>query len=165
MTMQIEGLEEALKKMDKSLYAAPLRAFFERAATALENAYRTKASEGVDTGRGRASITHVLDSGEPPEWAAVGTNVLYMAYQESGTGLLAQGEPRKGGRHWPPAAALDTWAIRHGFESGAQVARIIGLRGGLRPRWWLRDAFEESLGVVERFVGQFLDEIGGKWSG
>ena len=59
---------------------------------------------------------------------------------EFGTGRMAGRET-----HWPPGAALDTWAKRHGMESGWQVARAIGMRGGVRPHPYLVPAFEKNM--------------------
>lgn len=157
----IEGLEEALAKLSPDLIDKPLRDFWGKAALAVENTWRAKIS--VDTGRGRSSVTHIIADESPPPWVAIGTNYMPLAYLESGTGLFAQGEPRKGGRHWPPGDALDVWAKRHGFSSGAQVAAIIGKRGGLKPRWWLRDSVRESLATIQRFVSSLADDIAKRW--
>ena len=82
---------------------------------------------------------------------------------EFGTGLLSEDPKSRRQRHWPPAAALDLWAKRHGFASGAIVARIIGRRGGLKPRRFLRDAFEsnrqriaDELSRIPRDVAEML---------
>lgn len=160
LSVRIEGLEQVEEKLSSKLYAKSLREFMERASTAVENAYRENAAD--DQGRGRTSITHLIDGGDPPAWAATGTNVLYMAYLEHGTGLLAEDGPRK--RHWPPAEALDTWASTHGFQSGAQVARIIGMRGGLKPRKWLQKAYERSTGAIDGFVQRLIEDIAGRWT-
>ena len=72
-----------------------------------------------------------------PLWAKGGSNVKYAPYMEYGTGRLADAEGGGGGgRHWPPAQALEGWASRHGFGPGGGflVARAIGRRGGLKPR-------------------------------
>lgn len=113
----------------------------------------------VDTGNLRASMRYEVGSVDGvPLWAAVGTNVEYAPYMEYGTGLLCDGPNPSGRRHWPPAAALDVWARRHGFESGAQVAVAIGRRGGLRPRRFLRNSFDRS---QQRIVRILREAFGG----
>lgn len=109
----------------------------------------------VDTGNLRASIAYEVSGVDGvPLWGAVGSNVEYAPYMEYGTGTLSDGPNASGARHWPPAAALDVWARRHGFKSGAQVAFVIGRRGGLRPRRFLRNAFERS----QPRIAAILDE-------
>jgi len=160
--VEIEGLEEALAKFSPELYSEPLRDFWEKAALTVENEARTRAP--VDTGRLRSSLAHMVDTASPPVWAKVGSNVAYAPYMEYGTGLLSDGEGGSGRAHWPPAAALDVWARRHGFANGAQVARIIGRRGGLEPRRFLRGAFEASLGKISQLVTGLQQKIAERWS-
>lgn len=106
----------------------------------------------VDTGRLRSSIAYELAPQGQDLIARIGTNVQYAKSVEFGTGLLSEAPDSKGGRHWPPPDALNGWALRHGFsvESGGStvalgqiVAEIIGKRGGLRPKPYLRPAFNK----------------------
>ncbi len=162
MEYKIEGLEEAIRELrDPEVIGGPLRNFFARAAITVQNAARGGAP--VDTGRLRAGIGFEIDQSEIPEWATVGTNVFYAAAQEFGTGTQTDGTMGGGGPHWPPAAMLDTWAARHGFESGFQVARIIGRRGGLLPKRFLRDGMRNSLTAIEGFVKRLGEEIEARW--
>jgi len=158
--VEVRGLEEVLARLRPTLWRKPLKRFLTRSAIAIENAYRDRVTE--DTGRARASITHEVHD----DWARVGSNVEYLANLESGTGLLAEGQPAKGGRHWPPASALDRWARRHGFPEeggGYLVARAIGRRGGLKPRWWLRDAVRFTMGEIRNFAMRMAREIESEW--
>lgn len=161
--VKIENLDEVLRRISPEIYAEPLRTFWERAAIAVENLARTKAP--VDTGRLRASMAHELDSASPPIWAKVGSNVAYAPYMEYGTGTQSDGPGGRGGVHWPPPGALDVWAQRHGFPSGAVVAKIIGQRGGLEPRRYLRGALQEAMGQISGFIAQLAADIGAKWGG
>lgn len=120
-----------------------LQSGMQRAMRVTMNAARINAP--VDRGRLRASITSLAEWRGDILEGVVGTNVEYAPYMEYGTGRLTDGEGGKGGRHWPPGAALDVWARRHGFASGRIVAEIIGRRGGLKPRQFLRKAFNVSL--------------------
>lgn len=159
-TIEVVGLERVLGKLSARLYAGPLRDFLLRSVICIEK--RAKENAPVDTGRLRSSIGHRVDGATPPTWGSVGTNVHYAPYMEYGTGALSDG-PGGGGRHWPPGDALNTWALRHGFKSGGQVARIIGRRGGLRPRRYLRKALKESLSDIRRFVGRLGEDVGRRW--
>jgi len=161
ITVTIENLDQVLKALSPELYAKPLYNFWDRAGMQVENLARQKSP--VDVGRLRASMTHIIDSDSPPAWCMVGSNVEYAPYMEYGTGTQSDG-PGGHTRHWPPASALDVWAVRHGFPSGAYVAQIIGRRGGLEPRRFLRDAFAESLGNISSFLDRLATDIGANWS-
>lgn len=159
--VDIEGLDAALAKVSPELYAKPLRDFFKKCGIYVSD--RAKELAPVDTGRLRSSLTYVVDEGEPPQQVAIGSNVEYAPYMEFGTGLVTDGEGG-GARHWPPSDALDVWAARHGFSSGADVARIIGMRGGLEPRRYLRNAFEQSREAINGFLNDMKDDIANGWN-
>lgn len=162
LAYDIQGLDEMLARLSPELYSGPLRKFWERCAIAIENRAREKAP--VDTGRLRASIGHEIEDADPPTWCKVGSNVEYAPYQEFGTGLITEGEGGKGGRHWPPAAAMDVWASRHGFASGAAAAAAIGRNGGVQPHPYLRPAFADSQGDIQSALGMLSKEIATNWS-
>lgn len=83
--------------------AAILRAL-ERCGSQAEGYAKDLAS--VDTGRGRNSISHMVDAEEQASY--VGTNLDYMIYQELGTGEYVEGgrptpwvyQDEKGNWHW-----------------------------------------------------------------
>ena len=112
----------------------PVRRFLTRSAIMLEG--KVKEKTPVDTGRLRSSITHKVE----PFRALVGTNVSYAPHVEFGT------RP-----HWPPLAALQPWAGRHGFPPGRQgawlVARAIARRG-TRARRMFQKGVESSRGAI-----------------
>jgi HK97 gp10 family phage protein len=108
----------------------------------------------VDTGRLRASIAPDVRRDGKDVVGVVGSNVKDAPYMELGTGI-----PAGRGRHWPPGAALETWAQRHGFESGFIVARAIGLRGGLEPRRFLQRAFEQNKDKIVKLIGHAVAKI------
>lgn len=97
--------------------------------------------------------------------------VVSNSYMESGTGLMNDGgiPGGSGKRHWPPGHALDAWATRHGFESGAQVARIIGRRGGIPPsgarlrRPFLRTALKNQEERIRAVYDAAQREIQQNW--
>ena len=161
VTVKIEGLERLIRKLDPDLIAGPMRNFLKKSAITVQGLARKKAS--VDMGRLRSSIDYEVDGRQAPLWAKVGSRVHYAIPQEFGTG--SQGEPGVAhkAKHWPPPAALDVWARRHGFERGGQVARIIGRRGGLRAKRFLRGGLEESLGTIKSLLNRMGVEIRNKW--
>lgn len=157
----LEGLQEFLQKSNPQLLAQPLRQFLQRSVITVQGKARENAP--VDTGRLRSSIATEIDSSTPPHWGQIGTNVSYAKPMEYGTGRLSDAPDSQGGVHWPPGDALQTWASRHGFKSGYQVARIIGKRGGLKPRKYLRKALSDSLSAIQGFVNQLGDDLKAAW--
>ncbi len=137
-------------------------------------ATNVKRKTPVDRGRLRSSIAwrvgeHWGSAGRTAAtYGEVGTRVSYAPYMEFGTGLLSdapQDDPdRTRARHWPPAAKLDLWAKRHKIKGGGRaVARMIGLRGGLRPRRFLRDGYTESLPFLQSSIGLLGMRIKTEW--
>lgn len=161
ITAEVKGLEKVLQKLGPDLIAEPLRDFLNKAGQHVQSEAKERAP--VDTGRLRSSITTEVDDGLPPLWAKVGSNVDYAPYMEYGTGGQSDGSGGRGGRHWPPAGALDVWARRHGFQSGFQVAKAIGQRGGLEPRRYLRGALEDSVAKLKGFVKDMAKDIERMW--
>ena len=130
----------------------PARQFVQRVAQKLraEIVIRTP----VDTGRLRASIA--VESQDDGLTAIVGTNVKYAPHVEFGT------RP-----HWPPIAALQPWASRHGFGKGRQgagrVASIIARRG-TRPKRMFREGVAASEPFIEAESAIMLQEMGRRFS-
>jgi hypothetical protein len=118
-TVRIEGLEAALKKIDKSLWAGPLRTFFNRALVTVQGRARELAP--VDTGLLRASIgygsqgIYEIDSATPPMYAKIGTRVFYAPFQEFGFGNYAGRHYLKGGME-QSASDLQTFVDQMGTE-------------------------------------------------
>lgn len=169
--IEIRGLREILAKLDKDLYAEPLRNFFNRATIAVQS--RARPLTPVDTGLLRNRLMTEVDSSAPPEWGQVGflgasegTGLWFQARaMEYGTGRMGDPEVSHSPGHFPPGGALDTWARRHGFESGWAVAKIIARRGGLRPRRMLRTGLREAMGEVQSALDRLSAEIAGRWQG
>jgi hypothetical protein len=161
--IEVPGLEKLRERLEVAhLAGEPMRVFGSRAGITVQGEARKLAP--VDTGVLRSSIGYQVDSAPVPLWAKVGTSVFYAPYQELGTGTLAEGEVA-GMRHQPPSEALDLWASRHGFASGREVARIIGRRGGLRPRRFLRGGLKASMRKIDGFVRQLAEEIERRFTG
>ena len=178
ITQRLNGLSEIIRKASPELVAGPLRTFLKRSGQVVLNRARQKAP--MDTGRLRADLNTEMDKGTTPMWTSIGTTMEYAPYMEMGTGLFAedmQGAPKSSGVHYPPAAALEGWAARHGFgagpfhtelgwrlmSGGQKVAYLIARRGGLLPRRFLRNALNESLSDIQGFVKQFGRDVKAEW--
>jgi hypothetical protein len=159
--VKVEGLDKALKKADEKILRKPMKNFFNRSAVQVQNLARIKVP--VDTGRLRNSISYEIDSSSLPLWAKIGTNVRYGKPVEFGTGLLSEAPDSKRRRYFPPPAALDLWASRHGIQSGLVVALGIFKRGGTPPRPFLRPALEESINAIGGFLDGAASEIARAW--
>ena len=116
-----------------------------RAATLLVSG-AAKRNAPVDTGVLRSSITPSVRSSGQGIVGVVGSNVEYAPYMELGT------RP-----HWPPVAALETWARRHGI-SAFLVARAIAKRG-LKARRYLQKAFQQNVGRINHIFEDWVRRI------
>lgn len=170
--VQIIGLDRVLKKLGPALIAKPLRDFWTRCGIRVQGNARRHANEDAhDTGHLVNMIQYEVDDRTPPLWAHVGLlhadegSPLWKKGRamEYGTGRKGDPEVSHKKSHWPPAAALDLWAKRHGFESGAAVARIIGRRGGLEPRSFLRKGFKEALSDIRGYLRTLGSDIADRW--
>jgi len=146
--MEVRGLVEAQKKMKqviKDVHGGRLSSAMDTATQLVTRDAKLLAP--VDTNRLRSSITpEVRTDGKTLE-GVVGSNVSYAAATEGGTGTPAGHSP-----HYPPPAALDRWARRHGFSSGFVVARAIWRRGGLKPRKYLQRGFDQNKPAIQRLL-------------
>lgn len=168
LTVDIHNLDRVLDKLDSKTLNKPLESFFKRAAIATQSEARERAP--VDTGHLRNMIGYKLDDGLPPLWAKVGVDApdgspLWSKARamEYGTGRLGDPEVSHKPGHFPPGPALDTWARRHGFGSGWQVAKIIARRGGLRPRRYLREGLRAARGAISRALDKLGADIKQAW--
>ena len=154
--VEIKGMDKLMKKLDESLWRDPAIKFLNRAGITVQNETRKLAP--VDTGLLRSSIGVEVDTSKLE--VKIGTSIFYAPYQEYGTGVIV-GKAR----HFPPGEALGLWAARHGYESGGQVARIIGTRGGLRARRYLRGGLEAAVEKIDGYLRLMMEEIRRKWLG
>lgn len=100
----------------------------------------------VDTGVLRASIMPGSRQQGDVTVGVVGSNVSYAPFMELGT------RP-----HWPPIAALETWARRHGTVAFL-VARAIARRG-LRPRRYLQRALDDNARRIRQLIGNYVSKV------
>jgi len=112
-----------------------------------------KKNAPVDTGRLRAGINQSVEVNSflgigVQGIVGVSSNVEYAPYMEDGTGTPAGHAATK----FPPPSALQGWARRHGLNAYA-VARGIYLRGGLKPRHFLKNAIDDNRDKIKEILG------------
>lgn len=142
------------------LLGRPMRKFFKTATLSIANKVRRRTPS--DLGDLRRSIDTEVDARDVPLWGRVFTARVPLAfYVEYGTGIFAEGPgPTKGVPFFPPPAALDPWAQRHGIAGGGYaVARAIYLRGGTPPVYFMRGGFEDARDDVRRKLKLAQDEL------
>lgn len=168
----LSGAEQLQRDLDSGrLFGPAVRTILERYTRFVVRKTQQRAGESRYQGHTRRSYTSEVDSAEFPQWGKAGSNLPTAEFMEHGTGLLSDSPRSSGTRHWPPAAALEEWAAKKqipkrneageviGILDGADVAKIIGTRGGLAPRRWLRDSAEEADGRVPGWLQQAASEI------
>lgn len=148
IVVRIEGLEQLRAKLTSSRVDGPVNRFLDRGAIFIQGAGRRHAA--VDTGRMRNSIG-VETSGHRER--RVGPGAEHGLYVEKGTAP-----------HFPPPAALDGWARRHGFQSGYQAARAIS-RSGTKAQPFMGPAAEEGEGFVRAQVAVLAAEVESAYAG
>jgi phage gpG-like protein len=136
----IHGMDDLIRRLGPQIIVNPKRRFLSRSGIAVQSRAREKTP--VDRGRLRNSIA-VTISGDT---AQIGTNVFYGIYVHEGT------RP-----HFPPVAALEGWASRHGTNAFA-VARGIS-RNGTKARPFLRDGFNAAVPAIYGYVNVMAAEI------
>lgn len=97
----------------------------------------------VDRNRLRGSITDAVERSGAKTTGIVGTKVDYAPHVEFGT------RP-----HWPPLAALEVWARRHG-TTAFLVARAIARRGTAA-----REMFKRGLEENVEWIKNEFNEVG-----
>lgn len=167
------GIKELDDKLRDPQWAiVPIREFFDKwrlttQRTAVANVIRGPGG-WIDTGKTRQSLTSETDTAEFPQYARVGSNLMKTRWGEYGTGLLSEDPESSHKRHWPPSAALDKWAKKKKIQdkhnperilTGKDIARIIGIRGGLAPRRFLRNAVRDTEPKIDRWVEEMARAI------
>jgi len=102
----------------------------------------------VDTGQYRASITPTVETSGRTVRGIVGSNLAHAPYAVLDT------KP-----HWPPIAALQVWARRHGI-SAFLVARAIARRGTRGDRSLMR-GLEENAARIYLLIAKAVDQAFG----
>jgi len=143
IAIKIEGLEEVERKFAGAgdVVAGEINKGMNRSVQRVLT--DVKKGTPVDTGRLRSSMTGVVEGRGSEIRGIVGTNVSYAPYSEYGT------RP-----HWPPLAALEVWARRHGTTAFV-VARGIA-RHGTKAYEMFRKGLEENV----RWIENEFNEVG-----
>lgn len=145
MRVVVEGVDEAiqnLRRIDQDL--SNMREPMQRATLLVSGSARKNAP--VDRGLTRASITPSVSSSGNETTGIVGSNLKSALFMELGT------RP-----HWPPLAALETWARRHG-TTAYLVARAIARRG-LKARRFLQKALDSNTGKIVRIFNDYVNKV------
>lgn len=142
ITIRIHGLNELRGKLNGRRADAPVSRFLDRGAIFIQS--RARENAPVDRGQLRNRI-----GVEKPTTRSrrIGPNLPYGEFVETGT------RP-----HFPPPAALDGWAKRHGFPNGFVVARMIA-RKGTRAQPYMGPAAEAAEGHIRTLVPILAAEI------
>lgn len=150
LSAQIQGWVEAQAKMDqvvRDIRGEEMQQSYRAAALLVSNDAKRLAP--VDRGGLRASITPDVRQDGNVTMGIVGSNLVNAPYMETGTRPF-----------WPPLAALQVWARRHG-TSAYVVARAIARRG-IQGRRYLQRAFDnnksEVMRILERGVKGIVDK-------
>lgn len=172
--IRIIGLEDLHGKLQEPEWVErPARRFLESWGSRVEREAKANVSNlgrgpgsWLDTAETRKSLTHEVDNAALPLFARAGSNLMKARWGDLGTGLLSEDPESPKRRHWPPASALERFVAkkqpkdREGrLLTAADVARAIGMRGGLAPRRFLRDADETVAAELPGMVKDFAKDI------
>jgi len=145
--VDVKGLVETQRKLEQTIADLRGDAFLQGMRDATLMVSRSaKERAPVDTGRLRATITPEIRREGNTTLGVVGSNVKYAAAVELGS------KP-----HFPPLAALENWARRHGTTAYV-VARAIARRGTKAKRF-LQGAFDENKDAIVRKLGDVVGRI------
>jgi len=145
--IELEGLKELRKEADRivsDLQGPPMLQAMRDATMLVTRTARQVAT--VDTGRYRNSIVPAVSTRANVVEGIVGSNLSYAPYVVLGT------RP-----HYPPLAALQVWARRHGISARA-VQRAIGRRGTKGDRSLIR-GIEENAPRIAQLLGQAVGRV------
>lgn len=157
-SIRIEGIEAVMARLRVDAIARQhLRDGFNAIGFLLTNEAKQRAP--VDTGLLRNSIAFEVDPSPVPLWVTIGARPHYAPYMEYGTGLCHDHPSWPKRPHKVPLGALDKWGHRTGNDGNA-VALMITLRGGLKPRRYLRGALEANGERVIRIMAGALRKAG-----
>ncbi len=136
-SFRLVGLSQLQSKLTKALTQSPINDGIKKLVLFVER--ETKKETPVDIGRLRSGVTHQLGD----YVGIVGTAVPYGAFVEYGT------KP-----HFPPVAAVQGWANRHGA-----VAFLVA-RGISRHGTKAHHMFQKGMEKTNARIGEFLKGIG-----
>lgn len=163
LRIEITGLKELKAKLEgggvfrRNLLSGPLRKGLERIGQGGE--LLAKREVPVDTGTLRRSLTHEVDKKDPPAFVRIGTDKEVARFVHGDFN-----ETRSRTRpHFPPIAALEGWARRHGIPVYA-LQRAIGRRGTpFNP--FLTRIIPKVSGLARGAMNKAANEIEKLWGG
>ncbi len=177
---ELRNLTQVLESITDARYVGePLRRFLNKWAYAVHRGTVRNFERGpggwIDTAETRRSFAVAIDPSSVPLYARVGSGLDKARWGDYGTGLLSEDPNSNKQRHYPPAKALDGWAERKQIQirvgtnkngepiyriaTGADIARMIGRRGGLAPRRYLRDAAERVEEQIPAWIRELVADI------
>lgn len=145
MQISFHGLDETIVNLDRVGRDVKDTSEPMRQATLLV-AGDAKRNAPVDRGVTRASITPSVESRNNSTTGVVGSNQLSALIMERGA------RP-----HWPPVAALETWARRHGMNAFL-VARAISRRG-IKARLFLQKALDSNQSRIVQMFNDYIKRV------
>lgn len=137
MSIQLNGLEEVLRDIDKLADTSQLSSALGKACARVERSAKEKAPKG--TGELRRSITSKVEENSGDIIGVVFTPLEYAPYVEYGTGLFAE----EGGRKDVPWNYKDDEGNWHSTS-------------GMKPQPFMRPALDENREEILRAIKEAL---------
>ena len=161
--MRLNGVGVARSKLDLKRYAPTFHDLHKKTSTHIKQ--NAKARAPRDRGRLFDSIRSEVDTSALPGFSVVFTEQPHAKEMEYGTGSNFDGDNPADRKPARPQVTpqLNSWATRHGFSSGSDVANIIERKGGLMPRAYMRQALVKSRNYIRRQVKNATKRIETIW--
>ena len=137
MSIEVEGLDGLVERLESLLDAETLKAAMGRACAVVERSAKEKAPKG--NGELRRSITSEVRQNGGEVEGVVFTPLEYAPYVEFGTGLFAE----KGGRKDVPWCYQDDEGEWHSTS-------------GMSPQPYMRPALNENREVIKRILKEAI---------
>ena len=137
MSIEIQGLDELIKRLEKIANNEGIKNGIEKATLEVERVAKQKAPK--DTGALKASIESKVESDSDGVQGVVFTPLEYAPYQEYGTGLFAE----NGGRTDVP------WFYEDDKGEGHRTS-------GNKPHPFMRPALAESKEKIKEYLKEEL---------
>lgn len=150
----LNGLSSAndkLHQVSNDITGRPMESAYNQSVEMLVR--DAKLNAPVDTGGLRNSITGQVFTRNNTLVGVAGSPLKHAPFQEYGTGTLAGNAP-----HRPSAASLIQWASRHRANPYA-VARSIALRGGLKPKKFFQNTYDNNRDRIIRLIQSTTTDI------
>ena len=132
LALSLQGGMKLIDKLNKNAMSKdPLRLILNKAVLLLQR--DTQIRTPVDTGRLRASWTRTVDSKPFPEFAQLGTNVIYAPFVEFGTANMEARHVAPGGQ----TRILGSGPLSKGVEAAQKgLNAILGEAKNIIEKRW-----------------------------